>query len=404
VTNTVISTTASNRANRSLSWIIGSGVALFPIHNAWLTKLATNSRGEVFFFLPALGMMLILIGSWYLLLNEWKTVKETIRKDKHIVIPLLVILAAIGLSGATAADWQHRLAPLMMGVTLFTLYLSARILGRGIFLPLSIGAGLAILGVVVHAVLFLGAETGGFVFGGNYDIATGYILLGAAVFIHKWRWLLASLAVVASLLTGASEAIFAIGILSLVVLSRRDLGRRTVIPFGVLLVVLTVMFSLGRGQQLYSRPAQAANPQTWGDTNSVVGNRWSNAVATMGDIRPLGTGYTPTEFGRRFTTRDGTITEIVHNVPLVIVQQMGWPGIAAAVAWLWVSLWCLLKTRWKYAWSLILILSVFDHFTWTQMGPLFWVLAGVSVSRTGIESGIGADIESDLVFRQKVTI
>ena len=68
---------------------------------------------------------------------------------------------------------------------------------------------------------------------------------------------------------------------------------------------------------------------------------------------------------------------------------MGFPGILAAIAWLWVSVWCLVKTRWKYAWLAILSLSVFDHFIWTQLAPVWWMVVGAST----------ASSEPDLIFR-----
>ena len=75
----------------------------------------------------------------------------------------------------------------------------------------------------------------------------------------------------------------------------------------------------------------------------------------------------------------------------VLVELSPLIGIAGALAWLWVTLFCLIKTKWKYAWSGVIILSVFDHFIWTQVAPWWWVLVGVS--------SVSA-IKSDLIFRR----
>ena len=44
--------------------VIGSGLALSPVHNHWLTKLATNQKGETLFFLPAFGYLLLIMGAF----------------------------------------------------------------------------------------------------------------------------------------------------------------------------------------------------------------------------------------------------------------------------------------------------------------------------------------------------
>jgi hypothetical protein len=78
----------------------------------------------------------------------------------------------------------------------------------------------------------------------------------------------------------------------------------------------------------------------------------------------------------------------------VLVQQLGWPGVLAGMAWLWVSIWCLVKTKWKYLFALIFALSVFDHFIWTQLNSIWWLAVGVSTAP--------ANIKSDLLFRNPI--
>jgi len=116
------------------------------------------------------------------------------------------------------------------------------------------------------------------------------------------------------------------------------------------------------------------------DGNTAILYRVEVIKQEMRELQPLGDGYMLTEFK----------PNTVHNVPLVIVQQLGWPGILAALAWLWVGLWCLIKTRWKYAWITILALSVFDHYIWTQLAPWWWAVVGASAI---------VKIENDYIFR-----
>jgi hypothetical protein len=112
--------------------------------------------------------------------------------------------------------------------------------------------------------------------------------------------------------------------------------------------------------------------------NGVTTSRWVVAKKALSDIQILGHGYKP-GLAEPFT---------VHNVPLVIVDQI---GPLAGLAWLVVSLWCLIKTKWKYAWIAVIAMGVWDHYVWTQFAPYFWVLVGVSTT---------SKITSDRIFRE----
>lgn len=347
----------ANKHNRRWAIIIGVGLALSPVHNQWLTDLVT-SDGEVGFFLPVFGWFIILLASgWFLTYNH----KLIDFGSKAVYIPLLIIVVAIGVSGIKG-NWPD----VFMGMFLFVVYLAARILGKDIFLPLAIGAGIASLGIIAYGILHPGIRTGGFVFERNYDIATGYILLGVALFPHKYQWLLAGLALVALFMSGSPEAIFAIGIIALVVIIRRDWTKKLIYASCAGVVIAIVYFALGHGQELYAYTASII----FDHEQVAIPLRLEVISIAMAGISPLGEGYNLTAF----------TPLTVHNVPLIIVQQLGYAGILAGIAWLWVSIWCLIKTRMKYVWVLILALSVFDHFIWTQLAPLWWAVVGVSTS------------------------
>ena len=363
--------------------VIGFGIALSPIHNRWLTELVT-SGGEVGFFIPAFGTAVWLMGTLLFIADSKDWGEMTSWRswgDRRIYIPLLVIVCAIGASGAAGDTWGAKLAPLLMGISLFALFLVARVLGRDMFLPLAAGAALASAGVAVSSILYPGEITGGLLFEHNYDIVVGYVLLGAALLSHHKRWILAAAALVAMFLSGSPEAVFVIACLAITVLLRRDWGKRLGITVGVVATVAAVWFSLGWGQQLYSYTADILHNDPTEQPpleeqiemtapRDPIGYRMLVIREAFRDIKPTGEGYNLTGFHPL----------IAHNVPAVIVQQLGWPGVAAAAAWLWVSVWCLVRTKWKYAWVLLLSLSVFDHFIWTQMAPYWWLVAGVSTT------------------------
>lgn len=384
--------TAPKTHNRSWATVIGAGVALSPIHNQYLTNLLTNSKGETLFFLPAFGYLLLIMGAGLFLLNNWNKVKAVGWGDKRIVGCLLFIVLAISASGAAYTGLQDRFAPMGMGLSLFALYLCGRVLGKDMFLPLAIGAAVASLGVIAHQIVYPGVITGGFVFEDNYDIVVGYVLLGAALWVHRWQWILAGLALVAILLTGSPEGLFAIGVVGIAILIRRDWGKKLAVVLILVNIVVVMGIVSGYGQNLYSYAEKVASGEAaspYGEDSKVqrkaVVHRLEVIEYAMTHIKPLGDGYNLTDFSRK--------PAIVHNVPLVLVQQLGYPGILAALAWLWVSVWCLWKTKWKYAWVLILALSVWDHFVWTQLGVVWCVLVGASTA-PAMDS-----VKSDLLFK-----
>ena len=376
---------------------IGIGVALSPVHNQQLTDLTVGQ-----FFLPAFGYLLLIMGTGLFLLHHWDRVKEAGWGDRRIVVGLTIIVAAISLSGLNYTEWQDKVAPMGMGVALFGLYATARVLGRELYLPLLVGALLAVLGVLVAALLRPGELTGGLVFERNYDIVVGYIVLGVLLFPSKWQWIAVSLALVGLFLSGSPEGVFTACVLGAVVLLRRDWGWRLVAAATPVIIVAGIWFSLGWGQQLYSyafrildgektvayvpsppEPTSetdieyirrdSSDPPIVGEVReNAVADRWNVIQTEMLALRPLGDGYNLTAFR----------TNTVHNVPLVIIQQTGIPGIVAGIAWLGIGIWGAVFTRQRYFWVAMLSLSVFDHFTWTQMAPWWWVgLAGTSIGR-----------------------
>jgi len=376
-------------SSRTWAYVIGAGVALSPIHNQYLTHLASNANGETLFFLPAFGYLLLIMGAGLFLLNNWQRVKVIGWGDRRIVGCLLFIVLAISASGAAYSGLQDRFAPMGMGLALFALYLCGRVLGKDMFLPLAVGAAVASLGVIAHQVMYPGVITGGFVFERNYDIVVGYVLLGTALFIHKWQWLLAGLALVAILLTGSPEGVFAIGVIGVAVLVRKDWGRKLTIVLAPVVVIVVLALVLGYGQTLYSYAGKIVAGEVTspygeaGVSQAAVAHRLEVIEYAMTHIQPLGEGYNLTDFSRSAN---------VHNVPLVLVQQLGYPGILAAMAWLFVSIYCLVKTRWKYLFALIFALSLFDHFIWTQLGAVWWIAVGVAT--------VPGNIKSDLIFRK----
>lgn len=365
---------------------LGIGLALFPIHNTWLTELFTTKDGNTIIFIPTIATLLIIVATGFFIISidHWKTVKANGWGDLKIVIPLGIIVAAIGLSGITAPDIEGKLAPLFMGLVLFALYIVSRVFGRTLFVPVGIGAGVASLGVIIYQAIHPGTVTGGYVFGGNYDIVAGYILLGSALFFHKWRIWLALLGATAMLLSGSPEALFSLAVVGAAMVIRRDLPSWKVLAVaGAVLVILgAVIWGTGLYRYIWDAAHDTlTSADSISETRNPISYRVEIIKQAITHIKPLGNGYSLTEF----------YTGIVHNVPLIIVQELGWPGILAGLAWLWITVYCLIKSKWKYAWILVLSLSVFDHFLWDQLSVLWPCIIGASL----------ASADNDYILRHK---
>lgn len=315
---------------------------------------------------------------------------------------MAVIVGSMGLR--LVLDFSmHSLAGLTVGLVFFFLYIVSRQLGHGIFLALIPFVLLEAGSVVWQGISNPEQFAGGFITSPslhnydvsnnymttpNYNIAAGFMAFGAIAAFWKWQWVLVSLAIVGMFFTGAPEAVFILAVMAVVMVVRRDWGKRIIVPLA-LLPLLAVLLIVGYGRPLYLQTAWVA--QTADGTKALypltldpekregaIPGRWRVINEAMSDIKPLGHGLELTKY----------TVETVHNVPLIITDQI---GPVAGLAWLFIAVACLVRTKWKYAWAVVLTMGVFDHYIWTQMAPYWWVLAGVSS---------GSVIKSDYIFRR----
>lgn len=360
-------------SNKKWALIIGTGLALFPIHNKWLTDI-TAIEGQATLFLPALGAVAWILGTLIFTMNYWK---ELNWGDKKILVPLAIIAGSIGISGFThGVTIGEKLAPLGLGTTCLFSYTVARKIGKDIFIAL---IPLVILGTSISTILgVINPGAPGDVNAGlitNYCASAGFLIFGAVVNQGKRQWILALVVLIGVFFIGTLEALFIIGVLGIAVLARRDLSRRFWITFGTVLGLATLWLALGYLIPLYSgnnnikaltdviTQQTPLNPES---IREITTGRWEIIIASLRDIQVLGHGFS-------LSTTGG----VVHNTPLIIMHQVGVP---AGLAWLFVSVYCLIKTPYKYAWAAILAMSVFDHYLWTQFGALWWCLVGISTT------------------------
>ena len=358
-----------------IAYMIGVGLALWPIHNA-------NQPGISFgLFLPWIGLMLVVYGCY----QHLQRVNYKLDfGPKYVWIPLLLIPASALVRIAVYPSYQAVGDFTFMG-TFFVLYAVSRQLGAKVFQALIPFVVISSVGVIVQGVIHPGEPTGGIVFARNYDIATGYLLLGLMC-AGKWRLWLSPLVLGALYFTGSSEAVFAVAILGIILIVRRDWSKDLLYVATAIAIVVFFTFIFG-WDNLYSRGyAEARNVLQNGVQDAeinatgvgLIEDRWARIEYVWNRLSPLGHGLTLTRFE----------STIAHNTFVLAADQL---GPLAGLSWLWVTIVCLVKTRWKYAWLSIMVLSVFDHFIWTQWAPFWWALTGVSTA---------VKLETDLVFRK----
>lgn len=337
--------------------LMGVGLALIPIQRLHAVP-------------AAVGFGLVLIAVTCIIVTQLKR-HELSLGPKYIYIPLAVVVLSALLA-------QGDLASKLLSISLFATYIAAVNLREELKL-----LGLAVLvgcvSVIIYNLLSSDRE-GGMYQLDNYNLATGAIIMGVVLFRSRYHWILATVAVIGLFFTGAEEVLIAAAILGLVVLVRRDWSKKSLLPTGVLTLILIVCTSLGMMQQLWDsasvRIVALTNDNLHVATNGRI-SAWEHAVA---DIEPLGHGYAP------FNVR----TDTVHNVPLRILYEL---GPAAALAWLFALAYLFVKTKRKYIPAAILALCLFDHFLWTQLCVYMFVAIGIATRSSRV---------SDLIFRREV--
>jgi hypothetical protein len=380
-----------NISDNKWAYGIGFGIAITPIHNAWLTDLLTLPNGQATVFLPQIGTVIWVMASMYYILNHWKKGDrwQDWLGDWRVFVPLLIVVLFMGISGFVPERHDGiSIAPLFMGLAMFATYVVGRKLGVSLFRALIpfvvVGAVIAIiLGILNPGVP--ASMTNGLIT--NYCACAGFLIFGGVVNQGKWQWVLLTVMLVGVFFIGALEAVFIIGVLGVAVIIRRDFSKPFLIVASVLVLLASIWLSLGHLTALYTgnHNIESLGNITLGkvpvDTTSLrvlTSGRWEPIVNALKDIKFFGHGYT-------LSLEHGGI---VHNIPLIVVHQVGWVG---GLAWLFVMVWCLFKTKWKYAWIMVLAMGVFDHYLFTQFPPYIPILIGVSTTST---------IKSDLIFRK----
>ena len=392
--------------NKIYAWLIGTGILLMAIHNRLLT--GTDAAGVTWFFLPTIGVYVAMLGTFACLLENHKKITFG---SKFVYIPLAVIAVSIVASDVYqfaigSKTIMQAYYTLLFGVFLFGLYLVARILKEELFKPFMFAVIIVAISAIPYA-LILSRKTGGLASPTNYDMGAGLLIMGTLVSGLKRRWWLATIAILGLMFMGAEEGYFALLVLGITVLIRKDFSRKLLAPAGIAVVGVFALAITGQAGTMVNPSIEKLSlaksamfndtVYAYGETIEYRGNEYRELLVLTNDdawniatgdriggywrlspIEPLGHGYNIDKF------YDG----IPHNMVLIIIEQV---GIAAALAWLFVIFYCLIKTKWKYAFIGVLALSVFDHYLWTQVAPWTWAIIGVATA---------SEIKRDLIFKE----
>lgn len=406
----------SLRNCNKLPIIFGLGLALFAFHS----PLVTFHRGEeVWFFMPQFAFMLIL----GVLAIFWITEKFDYG-PKKIWIPLLIISISPLITALFKTDIET-LAGGLLGLVLFFSYLYARKYGKEslniFFWPIIIVS----ISVIIYSIFIRpdnAIRTGGLLSPTNYDILAGFLFFGILCYTGKHKWILVLFGLIAIYFSGSSEALFGLIILTPVLLWKRDFSKKLLITILILIPIILINSFIGRGILTWERAYTDAsnspvfflkefittdhveyekimtdnrkiikqNKKIEDENNKIdliktdIEGSWlyrkDSIVESFERFSPVGHGYIifPIQ-------EEKDRPKIVHNVPLIILDQI---GILGFICWIWVTLYCLIKTKWRYAWIGLLSLCVFDHYFWTTLCFYWWILVGTSLANPNINDYI----------------
>lgn len=377
--------------NKTLCWLIGSSLILIPMH--WYSApLAT------------FGVMFSVIFSlMYIGFNYGR-----FQFGKPIVyIPMAIIAGSIGIAGILNGNAAPSIS---IGLSMFVFYLVGVNLKESVFKPFMVMVIIEAVSIIVITLTGFGggARNGGIYSLTNYDMAAGILIFGFVVSAIKYQWWLSAVAVTGLLFLQAEEGLFALAVLVIAIIVRRDFSKKMLLPVGITAVLLVgvfgaIAYDVGpmkraiiplEGKAELAVDALITNGQVYrmvdnGKSYDIVplnrgqilniltGDRWLVHWRLNRPIQPFGYGYNMTNY----------YYGIPHNILLIIIDQV---GILALLAWLFVVGYCLVKTKYKYAFIAVLALGVFDHYIWTEVGFWWWVLVGVATAST---------IKRDLIFK-----
>lgn len=317
---------------------------------------------------------------------------------KLVYIPLLIISIMIIVSAiANFTTLKDFGGTTFMAVFLFTFYLIGRIVGKEIFKPFAWVVVIESVSVVVYSLIIkYGFQNGGVQSLTNYNIATALLVFGSIVAVINRQWILVGIASVGLFFTGSEEGLVAFAIMFVVFLIRKDFSRRLWFIVAVLTIIAIIGFvPFTYTQSLYANPINNVNQLIFHTDSPLVEQYYHNDPSKFGSTADyiLRDRYTLDKMGWNLSLiGTGYVLEplwtVPTNSPLIVVYQI---GIIGAILWTFLTFYGLFKTKWRYAFIVIIGLSLTDNYFWAQLGIWWFTLLGVSTL---------PELKSDLIFKK----
>jgi hypothetical protein len=222
-------------------------------------------------------------------------------------------------------------------------------------------------------IISYGVRNGGIASVVDYNIATGVLALGAIISAGQKQWIIVTIALMGLFFTGAGEALIAVIFVFVALLIQRDWSKKLILPIALLCVIAGVgIYPFDYTRLIWMHQAEKINVASndadfTNKADSVLNGRVSLVDSGLKEIHPFGEGFK--------LYPDLKSDHQIHNVPLVIVQQA---GPIAAAAWVFVTIYCFIRSRWKYPFITLFALCLFDFYTWDKIGSWWWALIGLS--------------------------
>lgn len=378
-----------------LSYIIGVGLVLFAFNYV---------LGGI-----SIGLVCIIISLIYILSDKEYRSRITFG-SRYIYIPIFIICLSIIISGVYQYyldnDFGSLYARVVIAVLFFFVYLAGRMFGRKLFKPFLWAVIIESVSTIIYT-FTMDIPNGGLVAPYNRNLAIGLLIFGTVVTVYYKQWILSGVALIGMFFTASEEAMFVLAILFMFILIRRDISKKILFPIGmVLIVTLLGLFPFNYTKKMYAIPIEQVSMILFNQHNEEVSE---NAITMNPNLESVDNFYNKWDYildGRINTFVEATdkwqwlgsgyvlnpidkIHKPIYTVPITVAQQV---GIWAGIAWLFVILYCLVKTKWKYAFIAVLALGIFDNFTWCQLG--IWVFALIGIASLN-------DLKTDLIFKNE---
>jgi len=281
-----------------------------------------------------------------------------------MIIPIGIIVGIIALRVLVFPEGQANYSLGFVSLLVMS-YLAARICGKDIFWAIGPTVIILSLAVIVYAGLNWSTWTVTY----NYNLVIAIMALGTILCPWKRKWLLVTLVLPSIFLTGASIGIVAIGVIVIIMILQRDWNKKALVPLALLGLLVIGAVSTGFAQTAYERAHNIVTESTNGE-GVTIGGRVEGYKFALQEFALLGHGYAPQR-----TAQPTSDIRSIHNTPLRIFYEL---GPLAMGAWLFMMLFGIIRTRWKYAYGVIIALGLFDHMMWTWLAPLTFIILGVS--------------------------